>query len=108
MYTCIAIIKVCMKCSIKRKVCKKIKILDYYLKSVSNISHNGSLLKSCGITLNSISSKMSFTITITNNLDEVYFCPVVIDIPLSTEKTTIYDGSLTLKDTVDYKFIRIK
>ena len=60
----------------------------------------------CGITLSSLNCKISFNINIINNLGETYFCPVTIDIPLSTEINTIYDGSLTVKDTVDYKFIR--
>jgi hypothetical protein len=74
--------------------------------SVSNISYNGSLLKTCGITLNSISCKLSFVITITNNLDETFTCPITLTIPLSTENSTIYDGSLTLKDSTSYKFIK--
>lgn len=80
---------------------------DYTLSNnVSNIAHNGALLKSCGITLNSISCKISFNVTITNNLDETYTCPVTLNIPLSTENSTVYDGSLTLKDATDYNFIR--
>ena len=75
-------------------------------KSVSNISHNGTLLKYCGITLNSIACKLSFIITITNNINETYECPITLNIPLSTESNTIYDGSLTLKDSTNYKFIR--
>ena len=86
------------------------KIKDSYTfdSSISNISHNGSLLKACSITLNSISCKLKFTVSITNNLDEVYTCPVNLSIPLSTENSTIYDGSLTLKDNTNYKFIKIK
>ena len=60
----------------------------------------------CGITLSSLNCKINFNITITNNLDETYFCPVTLNIPLSTDVSTIYDGSLTVKDDVDYKFIR--
>lgn len=77
-------------------------------KNIANISHNGTLLKSCGITLNSIACNISFIITITNNLDEHYYCPITLNIPLSTELSTVYDGSLTLKDTVDYRFIRVE
>lgn len=81
---------------------------EYTLDSnISNISHNGSLLKSCKVTLNSIACKLSFVITITNNLNENYECPITLNIPLSTEISTIYDGNLTLKDNVNYKFIRI-
>lgn len=76
--------------------------------SVSNLSYNGNLLKQCNITLNSIASKISFNIIIENNSDETFTCPIVLNIPLSTESSTIYDGSLTLTDKVDYKFIKIK
>lgn len=75
-------------------------------ENISNISYDGSLLKRCNITLNSISSELSFTITIVNNLDEVYTCPVILQIPLTTENLTVYDGSLTLKQDVNYKFIK--
>ena len=84
-------------------------IQDKYTLSnkISNIAHNGSLLKTCGITLNSISCKLSFVVNITNNLDEIYTCPITLTIPLSTESSTVYDGNLTLKDTTNYKFINM-
>ena len=72
----------------------------------SNISYDGKLLKDCNVTLNSIACKVSFLITIENYLDEIYTCPVIIDIPLSTESTTIYDGSLRLDDATNYNFIK--
>ena len=75
-------------------------------ENISNISYDGSLLKKCNITLNSISCEISFIITIVNNLDEVFTCPVILQIPLSTENSTVYDGSLTLKQDVNYKFIK--
>ena len=75
-------------------------------ESISNISYDGSLLKNCNITLNSIACKMSFLITITNNLNEKYTCPIILNMPLSTENKTIYDGSLTLKSECDYNFIK--
>lgn len=83
-------------------------IEDNYTLSddIAKISHNGSLLKRCGITLNSISCQISFTVTIINNLDEVFTCPIILNIPLSTEQSTIYDGNLTLKDSTNYKFIK--
>ena len=71
-----------------------------------NLSYDGSLLKSCGITLNSISCKIGFLITIVNNLDEIYTCPVTITIPLSTENSTIYDGYLKLNTETNYNFIK--
>lgn len=84
------------------------KIKDSYTLSdtTQNIEHNGSLLKTCGITLNSISCQVSFVINITNNLDEIFTCPLTLNIPLSTESSTIYDGNLTLKDSTNYNFIK--
>lgn len=80
---------------------------DYTLtENISNISYDGSLLKKCNITLNSIACEISFVITIINNLDETFTCPVILQIPLSTENSNIYDGSLTLKQDVNYKFIK--
>lgn len=82
-------------------------INDYTLSgNISNISYDGSLLKNCNITLNSIACKVSFLITIINNLDESYVCPVILSIPLSTESSTIYDGNLILNSNPDYKFIK--
>ncbi len=74
--------------------------------NMAHISYDGTLLKRCGITLNSISCKLSFVINITNNLDEVYSCPFILNIPLSTESSTIYDGSLILNSNVNYNFIK--
>jgi len=84
------------------------KLKDNYTFSndISNLTYNGSLLKMCGITLSSLNCQISFTITITNNLDETYSCPLILNIPLSTESSTIYDGNLTIKDSVNYKFIK--
>ena len=72
----------------------------------SNISYDGKLLKDCNVTLNSIACKLSFLITIVNNLDETYTCPVILNIPLSTENKTIYDGKLLLTNTPNYNFIK--
>lgn len=81
---------------------------DYTLTdNISHISYDGSLLKRCGITLNSLACKLSFIITITNNLNEVYSCPFILNIPLSTESSTIYDGSLVFNSNVDYRFIKL-
>ena len=75
-------------------------------EDVSNISYDGSLLKKCNITLNSISCNFSFVLTIVNNLDETFTCPITLQIPLSTENSTIYDGSIIFKSDVNYKFIK--
>ena len=78
-----------------------------FSNGISNLTYNGTLLKMCGIALSSLNCKISFNITITNNLDEQYFCPITLNMPLSTEVNTIYDGNLSLKDNVNYNFIRI-
>lgn len=75
--------------------------------NMSHISYDGTLLKRCGITLNSIACKLSFVINITNNLDEVYSCPFILNIPLSTESSTVYDGSLVVNNSVNYNFIKL-
>lgn len=74
---------------------------------VSNLSYDGSLLKKCNITLNSIACKIAFNMIIENNSDEKYICPMTLNIPLSTDNSTIYDGKLVLTDNVDYKFIKM-
>ena len=75
-------------------------------ENISNISYDGSLLKKCNITLNSLACEISFVITIVNNLDETFTCPLILQIPLSAENSTVYDGSLILKQDVNYKFIK--
>lgn len=72
---------------------------------VSSVLYNGNLLKKCNITLNSISCRISFKIDITNNLDEKYTCPFILQIPLSSESSTIYDGNLILKSDTNYSFM---
>ena len=80
---------------------------EYTLENtISKITHNVFLLKKFAITTKSISCNISLDMNITNNLDEVYNCPITLNVPLSTEKNTIYDGSLTLKDMVNYIFIK--
>lgn len=81
---------------------------DYTLTdNISNISYDGTLLKHCNITLNSIACKLSFVITITNHLEETYTCPVILNIPLSTENSTVYHGSLILTDSTNYQFLKV-
>ena len=80
---------------------------DYTLSDdISNITYDGSLLKRSSITLNSLNCKISCLVTIINNLDETYTCPITLNIPLSTENSTIYDGSLILNATPNYKFVK--
>ena len=67
----------------------------------------GSLLKTSQVTLNSLACKLSMIITIKNNLQESYSCPIVLNIPLSTENSTIYNGSLIYTFNPDFNFIKV-
>lgn len=80
---------------------------NYTLNDISDIVYDGSLLKKCNITLNSIECQISFLITIVNNLNEKFTCPIVLSIPLSIDNSSIYDGNLTLKQKCNYKFIKL-
>lgn len=83
-------------------------ITNYTLAdSISNLSYDGNLLKTCNITLNSLACKIAFNMIIENNSDEKFSCPMVLNMPLSTENSTIYDGKLVLTDNVDYRFIKM-
>lgn len=80
---------------------------DYTLTdNISNISYDGSLLKNCNITLNSIACKVSFLITIKNNLDDIYTCPVILNMPLSSESSTVYNGNIIINDSTNYNFLK--
>lgn len=79
---------------------------NYTLTDIYNISYNGSILKNCNITLNSLSCKLNCMVKIVNNADETYTCPITLNIPLSTENSTIYDGSLVVNDSTSYNFIK--
>lgn len=83
-------------------------IINNYTLSddIPSISYDGSLLKRCRITLNSISCNIKFLITIENNLNEIYTCPVEFSIPLSTENTTLYDGNIVLTKETKLNFIK--
>ncbi len=82
---------------------------DYTITDTSNpITYDGSLLKKCGIILNSIKSNFSFDIYITNNLDQEFKCTVYIDIPLEDANSSIYNGSITSRQDTNYKFYRYK
>jgi len=82
---------------------------DYSLDSITN-TYDGSLLKKCSVTLNSIASAISFDIHLINNLNQEFICPMYIEIPLksSDDSSSIYDGKLIFKDTQKHDFYRIK
>ena len=82
---------------------------DYTITDTSiPITYDGSLLKRCGVDLNSIACSLSFDITITNNLDGEFKCPVYIDIPLESEGKSIYDGNLNVTKDTNFLFYRYK
>lgn len=80
---------------------------DYTITDVSSpITYDGSLLQKCNINLEDIACTLSFDIYITNNLDEDFKTTVFIDIPLSSNDKSIYDGNLTVKENTNYIFYR--
>lgn len=82
---------------------------DYTITDTSSpITYDGTLLKKCGISLESLTCNLSFDIYITNNKDEEFKCTVFINIPLTTEDKTIYDGNITLKQDTNFVFYRYK
>lgn len=82
---------------------------DYTILDTSSpITYDGSLLKKCNISLDSISCNVSFDIYITNNKNEEFECTVFIDIPLSDKNTTLYDGKVISTKFTNFKFYRYK
>ena len=82
---------------------------DYTLTDTSKpITYDGSLLKTCNVLTNSISSSISFDVHITNHLNQEFKCSVFLDLPLETEEKSIYDGNITYKKATNYTFYRYK
>ena len=82
---------------------------DYAIENNSNsITYDGSLLKKCGVPLNSLTTKFSFDIYITNNLDQEFKCTVYIEPPIQSEEKSLYDGNITKTQNVNYNFYRYK
>lgn len=80
---------------------------DYTITDISSpITYNGSLLQRCNISLEDISCRLSFDINIINNLDQKFKTNLSINIPLSTDDNSIYNGSLILKNDTKYNFYR--
>lgn len=81
---------------------------------VSDVSqpliYDGSLLKRCNVSLESVSTQLSFTLHITNNLNQKFSTSITIDIPLRDEKSGIdlYSGNMlkTLAKEGMYKLYR--
>lgn len=82
---------------------------DYTITDTSNpITYDGSLLKRCNVSLNTIGCNISFDIYITNNLDQEFKCTVFLDIPLETQDKSIYDGNIQIKKDTNFTFYRYK
>lgn len=82
---------------------------DYTITdTTSPITYDGSLLKNCGILLNSLNAKFSFDIYITNNLDQEFKCTVYIEPPIENNNKSLYDGALTVTQNMNCNFYRYK
>ena len=82
---------------------------DYTILDISSpITYDGSLLKRCNIPLESLNCNLSFDIYITNNKSQEFKCTVFIDIPLSNENSTLYDGKIISTKYTNFKFYRYK
>lgn len=80
---------------------------DYGIENSSNgIKYDGSLLKNCYITLNSLECTFKFDIHIKNNLDEDFICTVYIEIPLSDGENSLNDGTFKLEKETNFKFVK--
>ncbi len=81
---------------------------DYTFTDTSiPITYDGSLLKRCNITLNSLHTNFSFDVHITNNLDEEFITTVYVDIPLKSSDDDIYSGKVNLEEIVNFEFLMI-
>ena len=82
---------------------------DYTITDISSpITYDGSLLQKCNVNLEDIQCSLSFDILITNNLDQDFKTTVSIDIPLTSEDSSILDGNLTVKNDTTYQFYRYR
>lgn len=86
---------------------------DYPLINNNEIlNFDGSLLKKCKVSLDDISTNISFDIKITNNLNQEFICSISIPILLEDEKNNlnIYNGNIykTFEYNNEYNFYRIK
>lgn len=82
---------------------------DYTITDTSTpITYDGSLLKKCNVSLNSLSCSLSFDIYITNNLDDEFKSSVFVDIPLQSDGKSIYDGNVNISQNTNFVFYRYK
>lgn len=82
---------------------------DYTLLDITNpITYDGSLLKRCGIALSKLATEISFDMYITNYKDEKFKSKIFIPITYQNDTASIYDGTITIKQDVNYVFYRYK
>lgn len=77
---------------------------EHTIINPDSISYDGSLLKNCNIILNDLKCSFSFYIVIENNLGHKYRCPIYIDLPLSNNNNSIYDGTYIYSYDPNYSF----
>lgn len=68
---------------------------NHEINNTNTLTYNGSLLKSAGVTLSSISATISFKIHIITDTNEEHTYPISFEIPLSDSSSSIYNGSFT-------------
>ena len=80
---------------------------DYTMTDTQNpITYNGKLLKRCGISINSISTSISFDIEIENNKNQKFKTTVYFDIPYEDTDKSIYEGSIVVEKNTNFNFYR--
>lgn len=80
-------------------------------KELGTITFDGNLLKSAGIDVKDLKTKISFSINITNNYNEKFVCNLSVDIDLESEDEGIYSGYLIkmLNPEGDkYNFVKVQ
>lgn len=82
---------------------------DYTITDTSTpITYDGSLLKRCNVSLDSINCNLSFDIYVINNLDQEFKYTMFIDIPLKNNDRSIYDGNIIQRLDTNFTFYRYK
>lgn len=80
---------------------------DYTITDVENsITYDGTLLKRCGISIDSLETAISFDINIENNKNQKFRTTVYFNIPYEKGEKSIFDGSMTIKEDLDFSFYR--
>lgn len=79
-------------------------ISEHTIANSNYFYYDGSLLKECNIILNNLKCSFSFYIIIENNLGHKYRCPIFINIPLSNNSNSIYEGSFAFTYNPNYNF----